>query len=54
MVFKAASMGYRCSDRAHVFYQILNGFLGYYFSFEPNNRLKSKVDSEETLCEIEI
>jgi len=53
-VCEAARLGYKCSDKAHVFYQILNGvtgFLCYYFSFETNSKLKSKVDSDETLFE---
>ncbi len=56
VVCKSAEFGYKCSDKAHVFYQILNGvtgFLVYYFSFEPNYKLESKVDSEETLSESE-
>ena len=55
IVCEAAELGYKCSDKAHVFYQILNsvsGFLVYYFSFEPNGSLKSKVNSDETDSEI--
>jgi hypothetical protein len=47
--WKAAYSGYKYSDKAHVFYQILNGVSGYsmyYFSFKPM-RVPSKVDADE-------
>ena len=48
-VCEAARSGYKCSDKAHVLYQILNGvsgFLLYYFSFDTF-RCPSKVDEED-------
>ena len=54
-VCEAARNGYKCSDKAHVLYQILNGvsgFLLYYFSFETL-KCSSKVDEEEKSSELD-
>jgi len=48
-VCEAARSGYKCSDKAHVFYQRLNGvsgFLLYFFSFDTL-KCPSKVDEED-------
>jgi hypothetical protein len=52
-VCEAARQGYKCSDKAHVFYQLLNGvsgFLLYYYSFETfsTDLCRSKVDEDES------
>ncbi len=51
-VCEAARGGYKCSDKAHVLYQILNsvsGFLLYYFSFETFV-CPSKVNEEDNIA----
>ena len=52
-VCEAARQGYKCSDKAHVFYQLLNGvsgFLLYYYCFEPfpSYSHPSKVDEDDS------
>ncbi len=52
-VCEAARQGYKCSDKAHVFYQLLNGVSGYllyYYSFAPfsPSTFPSKVDEHES------
>ena len=54
---KAARMGYKYSDKAHVLYQIANGISGYqvyYYSFRDQINIPSKVNSDDTLDEDEI
>ena len=48
---QAARLGYKYSDKAHVYYQILNrvtGYMLYYFSFKDNRNQPSKVNADET------
>ena len=57
-VCTVARQGYKCSDKAHVFYQILNGVSGfhlYYYSFKPYDSLKcaSKVNEQEEGSDVE-
>ncbi len=50
-VCEAARQGYKCSDKAHVLYQLQNGvsgFLLYYYSFETFTSIPSKVNEEES------
>ncbi len=55
-VCEAARQGYKCSDKAHVFYQLLNGvsgFLLYYYSFETFSSYlyPSRVDEDDSSCQ---
>jgi len=48
---EAARLGYKYSDKAHVYYQIMNGVTGYivyYFSFMDYKNQPSKVNAAET------
>ena len=51
-----ASLGYKYCDNVHILYQIQHGVSGYqifYYSFQEKNDCTSKVNSEETLDEME-
>ena len=51
-----ASLGYKYCDNVHILYQIQHGVSGYqifYYSFQVKNDCASKVNSEETLDEME-